>query len=66
MKMTELNDYKVTLHLRCRENPKRWIVDEFYDILNTKINEDILYWEVRDMKEESKRNQPKSKEEKKQ
>ena len=52
--------------MRVKENPKRWIVDEFYDILNTKINEDILYWEVRDMKEESKRNQHKSKEEKKQ
>ena len=66
MKMTKLNDYKVTLHLRVKENPTRWIVDELYNILNTKNDEDILYWNVEDIKEETKPNPPKSKEEKKQ
>ena len=61
--MTKLNDYKVTLHLRCRENPTRWIVDELYNILNTKNDEDILYWNVEDIKEETKSNPSKSKEE---
>ena len=63
--MTKLNDYKVTLHLRCRENPSRWIVDEYYNILDLKNGEDILYWDVKDIKE-TKPNPPKDKEEKKQ
>ena len=63
--MTKLNDYKVTLHLRCRENPSRWIVDEYYNILDLKNGEDILYWNVKDIKE-TKPNPPKDKEEKKQ
>jgi len=65
LKMTRLNDYKVTLHLRCRENPSRWIVDEYYNILDLKNGEDILYWNVEDIKE-TKPNPPKDKEEKKQ
>ena len=60
--MTKLNDYKVTLHLRCRENPNRWIVDEYYNILDLKNGEDILYWNVEDIKEETKPNPPKSEE----
>ena len=60
--MTKLNDYKVTLHLRCRENPSRWIVDEYYNILDLKNGEDILYWDVKDIKE-TKPNPPKDKEE---
>ena len=60
--MTKLNDYKVTLHLRCRENPTRWIVDEYYNILDLKNGEDILYWDVKDIKE-TKPNPPKDKEE---
>ena len=61
--MTELNDYNITLHLRCENNPRKWIVDHFYDNLNTKLGEDILFWDVKDIKE-SKPNPPKSKEEK--
>ena len=64
--MTKLNDYNVTIHLRCEHNPRKWIVDHFYDNLNTKFGEDILYWNVEDIKEETKPNPPKSKEEKKQ
>jgi len=60
--MTRLNDYKVTLHLRCRENPSRWIVDEYYNILDLKNGEDILYWDVKDIKE-TKPNPPKDKKE---
>ncbi len=61
--MTKLNDYKVTLHLRVSDNPSKWIVDCLYDTINTKINEDILYWSVEDIKEETKPNPPESKEE---
>ena len=60
--MTKLNDYNITLHLRCEHNPRKWIVDHFYDNLNTKFGEDILYWDVKDIKE-TKPNPPKDKEE---
>ena len=63
--MSKLNDYNITLHLRCENNPRKWIVDHFYDNLNTKFGEDILYWDVKDIKE-TKPNPPKDKEEKKQ
>ncbi len=49
--MSKLNDYNVTIHLRCEHNPRKWIVDHFYDNLNTKFGEDILYWDVKDIKE---------------
>ena len=39
-----LNDYELHLKLRCKVNPSRWIVDALYDTLDTKNNEDILYW----------------------
>ena len=48
--MTELNDYNVTLHLRVKDNPRKWIVDCIYDTLNDKLGEDILYWDVKDIK----------------
>ena len=63
--MTELNDYNITLHLRVKDNPRKWIVDCIYDTLNKKLGEDILFWDVKDIRE-SKPNQPKSEEEKKQ
>ena len=63
--MTKLNDYNVTLHLRVKDNPRKWIVDCIYDTLNKKLGEDILYWNVEDIKE-TKPNPPKDKEEKKQ
>ena len=46
----ELNDYELHLKVRCKVNPSRWIVDALYDILDTKNNEDILYWDVKDFK----------------
>ena len=49
--MTELNDYNVTLHVRVKDNPRKWIVDCIYDTLNKKLGEDILYWDVKDIKE---------------
>ncbi len=45
-----LNDYELHLKLRCKVNPSRWIVDALYDTLDTKNNEDILYWDVKDLK----------------
>ena len=44
--MTKLNDYNVTLHLRVKDNPRKWIVDCIYDTLNEKLGEDILFWDV--------------------
>ena len=60
--MTELNDYNITLHLRVKDNPRKWIVDCIYDTLNKKLGEDILFWDVKDIRE-SKPNPPKTKEE---
>ena len=48
--MMPLNDYELHLKLRCKVNPSRWIVDALYDTLDTKNNEDILYWDVKDLK----------------
>ena len=45
-----LNDYELHLKIRCKVNPSRWIVDCLYDTLDTKNNEDILYWDVKDLK----------------
>ena len=47
-----LNDYELHLKIRCKVNPSRWIVDCLYDTLDTKNNEDILYWDVKDLKPE--------------
>ena len=41
--MTKLNDYNVTLHLRVKDNPRKWIVDCLFDTLNDRLGEDILY-----------------------
>ena len=51
-----LNDYELHLKLRCKVNPSRWIVDALYDTLDTKNNEDILYWDVKDLKPETNTN----------
>ena len=51
-----LNDYELHLKLRCKVNPSRWIVAALYDILDTKNNEDILYWNVKDLKPETNTN----------
>ena len=49
--MTKLNDYNVTLHVRVKDNPRKWIVASIYETLNDKLGEDILYWDVKDIKE---------------
>tara|TARA_B100001778_G_scaffold329008_2_gene329335 strand:- start:158 stop:364 length:207 start_codon:yes stop_codon:yes gene_type:complete len=59
--MSKLNDYNITLHLRCENNPRKWIVDHFYDNLNTKFGEDILYWDVKDIKETNNKSSKSSK-----
>ncbi len=51
-----LNDYELHLKIRCKVNPSRWIVDALYDTLDTKNNEDILYWDVKDLKPETNTN----------
>ena len=56
-----LNDYELHLKLRCKVNPSRWIVDALYEILDQKNNEDILYWDVKDLKPETN-NEPTKKE----
>jgi len=48
-----INDYELHLKLRCKVNPTRWIVDCLYDTLDPKNNEDILYWSVSDLKDET-------------
>ena len=59
--MSKLNDYNVTIHLRCEHNPRKWIVDHFYDNLNTKFGEDILFWHVKDIKETNTKSSKSSK-----
>ena len=54
--MMPLNDYELHLKIRCKVNPSRWIVDALYDTLDTKNNEDILYWDVKDLKPETNTN----------
>ena len=51
-----LNDYELHLKVRCKVNPSKWIVDALYDTLDTKNNEDILYWNVKDLKPETNTN----------
>ena len=60
--MSKLNDYNVTLHLRVKDNPRKWIVDCIYDTLNDKLGEDILYWDVKDIKETNTKSSKSSKE----
>ena len=56
-----LNDYNVTLHVRVKDNPIKWIVDCIYDTLNKKLGEDILYWDVKDIKETNNKSSKSSK-----
>ena len=60
--MSKLNDYNVTLHLRVKDNPRKWIVDCLFDTLNDKLGEDILYWDVKDIKETNTKSSKSSKE----
>ena len=57
-----LNDYNVTLHLRVKDNPRKWIVDCLFDTLNDKLGEDILYWDVKDIKDTNTKSSKSSKE----
>ena len=46
-----MKDYDISLKVRCESKPEQWIVDCLYDQLNQKINEDILYWSVKEVEE---------------
>ena len=46
-----MKDYHIVLELRCESKPETWIVDCLYEQLNQKINEDILYWSVKEVEE---------------
>ena len=46
-----MKDYHIVLEVRCESKPETWIVDCLYEQLNQKINEDILYWSVKEVEE---------------
>tara|TARA_R100000008_G_scaffold17186_1_gene8566 strand:- start:288 stop:497 length:210 start_codon:yes stop_codon:yes gene_type:complete len=46
-----MKDYNLTVKVRCESKPQQWLVDCIYDELNTRINEDILYWDVKEIEE---------------
>ena len=56
-----MKDYDISLKVRCESKPQTWLVDVMYEQLNQKINEDILYWDVKDLKPETN-NEPTKKE----
>ena len=43
-----MKDYNIVVQVRCESKPEQWIVDCIYDQLNSRINEDILYWQVKE------------------
>ena len=47
-----MKDYNIVVQVRCESKPQQWIVDCIYDQLNTRINEDILYWDVKEIEKE--------------
>ena len=57
-----MKDYHIVLELRCESKPETWIVDCLYEQLNQKINEDILYWKVDDLQDESNKQPTQSEE----
>ena len=42
-----MKDYNIVVQVRCESKPEQWIVDCIYEQLSQKINEDILYWQVK-------------------
>ena len=59
-----MKDYHIVLELRCETKPETWLVDVMYEQLNQKINEDILYWEVKEIIKEGEPTPPNPPEEK--
>ena len=59
-----MKDYHIVLELRCESKPETWLVDVMYEQLNQKINEDILYWEVKEIIKEGEPTPPNPPEEK--
>mgnify|MGYP003126427896 FL=1 len=59
-----MKDYDISLKVRCESKPETWIVDCLYDQLNQKINEDILYWQVKEIIKEGEPIPPNPPEEK--
>ena len=55
-----MKDYHIVLELRCETKPETWIVDCLYEQLNQKINEDILYWSVKEVEEKKEATPPNS------
>ncbi len=53
-----MKDYHIVLELRCETKPETWIVDCLYEQLNQKINEDILYWSVKEVEEKKESTPP--------
>ena len=53
-----MKDYHIVLELRCETKPETWIVDCLYEQLNQKINEDILYWSVKEVEEKKEPTPP--------
>ena len=54
-----MKDYHIVLELRCETKPETWLVDVMYEQLNQKINEDILYWQVKEQPPEDIPNEKK-------
>ena len=53
-----MKDYHIVLELRCETKPETWLVDCLYEQLNQKINEDILYWSVKEVEEKKEPTPP--------
>ena len=53
-----MKDYHIVLEVRCESKPETWIVDCLYEQLNQKINEDILYWSVKEVEEKKEPTPP--------
>ena len=56
-----MKDYNIVVQVRCESKPEQWIVDCIYEQLNQKINEDILYWQVKEQPPEDIPNEKKEK-----
>ena len=64
MRYQKMKDYDISLKVRCESKPQTWLVDVMYEQLNQKINEDILYWEVKEIIKEGEPTPPNPPEEK--
>ena len=53
-----MKDYNIVVQVRCESKPEQWIVDCIYEQLNQKINEDILYWSVKEVEEKKEPREP--------